>query len=59
MAAVAFLKVFFNSHDSVAITRIFTKFDWETENEALQDVLKSNLYQAKSKMAGAAILKFS
>ena len=41
------------------IACICTKFDGETENEAPQDVLKSNLYQVKSKMAGAAILKFS
>ena len=35
MAAVAFLKFFFNGHNSVAIARIFTIFDGETENEAL------------------------
>ena len=52
MAAVAFLKVFFNGYNSVATARIFTKFDGKTENEAPQGVLKSNLYPAKSKMAG-------
>ena len=49
----------FNGYNSAAIAYIFAKFDGETENEVRQDFLQSNLHQAESNMAAAAILKFS
>ena len=47
MAVVAFLKVFFNGHNSAAIARIFTKFDVETENEAPQEVSEVKFISGK------------
>ena len=52
-------EIYFNGYNSVAIAYIFAKFDGETENEVPQDFLESNLHQAKSNMAAAAILEFS
>ena len=50
---------YFNGRNSVNIADICTQFDTGTQNDVSETDLLSDLISAKSKMAAAAILKFT